>query len=93
MSTFNDNIQKEVNDVISLISLPEIYLKVRQLMDDETSSIDDFTNVIQLDPNLSAAVLRMVNSVYFGLSKKIDSLSQSINIIGIGQLYNMVLAV
>ncbi|MDH3221144.1 MAG: HDOD domain-containing protein [Gammaproteobacteria bacterium] len=85
------DIEKELKDITGLISLPEIYLKVRRLMDDETSSIDDFANVIIVDPNLSTRVLKLVNSAVFGLSEPVDSITRAINMIGIDQLHNMVL--
>jgi HD-like signal output (HDOD) protein len=68
-------------------------LKVRRLMDDETSEIDDFAQVIIVDPNLSTRVLKMVNSAYFGFQEPVDSITRAINMIGIGQLHNMVLGV
>ena len=89
MSSFEERLQQ----VTELISLPEIYLKIRRLMADPTSDIDDFANVIRVDPNLSVAVLKLVNSAYFGFSGQIDSISRAVNMIGIGQLHNMVLGI
>ena len=48
-----------------LISLPEIYLKIRRLMEDPTSEIGDFAEVIRIDPSLSVAVLKSLNSAFF----------------------------
>ena len=36
------DIEQKIEEITGLISLPEVYLKVRRLMDDETSDIDDF---------------------------------------------------
>ncbi|MDH3535085.1 MAG: HDOD domain-containing protein [Gammaproteobacteria bacterium] len=85
------DIEKELKEITGLISLPEIYLKVRRLIEDETSSIDDFANVIIIDPNLSTRVLKLVNSAVFGLPEPVDSITRAINMIGIDQLHNMVL--
>ena len=87
------NIQQSLQQVTKLISLPEVYLKVRRLMDDPTSDIYDFAEVISVDPNLSTAVLKVVNSAYFGFSEPVDSISRAVNMIGIGQLHNMVLGI
>ena len=62
-------------------------------MDDPKSDIADFANIIQVDPGLSAKVLKIVNSAYFGFPGKIENLTQAINMIGISQLHNMVLGV
>jgi HD-like signal output (HDOD) protein len=54
------DIEQKIEEITGLISLLEIYLKLRRLMDDETSDIDDFARVIVVDPNLSTRVLKMV---------------------------------
>jgi len=86
-------IEDELKKVTDLISLPEIYLKVRRLIDDKNSDISDFAEVISVDPNLSARVLRVVNSAYFGFQEPVDSIARALNMIGIDQLHNMVLGV
>jgi len=87
------DIEQKIQEITGLISLPEIYLKVRRLMDDKSSDIDDFAQVIIVDPNLSTRVLKMVNSAYFGFPEPVDSITRAINMIGIQQLHNMVLGV
>lgn len=87
------DIEQLVSEVTDLVSLPEIYLEVRRLMDDEHSTIDDFAQVIVVDPNLSARVLKLVNSSYFGLSEPVDSITRAIGLIGVSQLHSMVLTV
>lgn len=87
------DIEQKIEEITGLISLPEIYLKVRRLMDDQSSDIDDFAEVIIIDPNLSTRVLKIVNSAYFGFPEPVDSITRAINMIGIEQLHNMVLGV
>jgi HD-like signal output (HDOD) protein len=86
-------IEQRLQEVTELISLPEVYLKVRRLMDDPHSDIYDFAEVISVDPNLSSRVLKVVNSAYFGFPEPVDSISRAVNLIGIGQLHNMVLGI
>jgi len=85
------DIEQKIQEITGLISLPEIYLKVRRLMDDDSSGIDDFAEVIIVDPNLSTRVLKMVNSAYFGFEESVDNITLAISMIGIDQLHNMVL--
>ena len=86
-------IQQRLQEVTELISLPEVYLKVRRLMDDQAADIYDFAEVISVDPNLSTRVLKVVNSAYFGFPEPVESISRAINMIGIGPLHNMVLGI
>lgn len=89
----NPSIEKLLKQVNELISLPEVYLKISHLMDDKSSTVDDFAEVIKYDPNLSATVLKVVNSAFFGFSGQIDSIARAVNMIGIGQLHIIALSV
>ncbi len=86
------DIKQDLEEVTDLISLPEVYLKIQRLMDDEASDISDFSRIISVDPNLSARVLRVVNSAYFGLAEPVDNMSRALNMLGLKQLHNMVLS-
>lgn len=70
---------------------PESYIQLRNLMENPNSNIDDFSAVVSCDPQLTSAVLKVVNSAFFGLPGHVDSIAKAINLIGIGQLYDMVL--
>lgn len=85
------DIEQQIKEITGLISLPEIYLKLRRLMQDESADIDDFAQVIIIDPNLSTRVLKMVNSAYFGFPEPVDSITRAINMIGLEQLHNLAL--
>ncbi len=86
-------VENQLQEVTELISLPEIYLKFNQLMDDPAADNDDFARVVQLDPSLTAKLLHVVNSAYFGFSGEINNVARAINMIGIQQLHIMVLSI
>ncbi len=65
-----------------LNSLPEIYIKISDLLDSENSSVGDIGKVVETDPALSSRILKMVNSAFYGFPNKISSISQSISILG-----------
>lgn len=85
-------IEQTLEDIKGLISLPEVYQKIRELMDDPNSDIDQFVNVVSSDPNLAATVLKVANSAFFGFPGKIDSINRAVNMLGLGQLHDLVLA-
>ena len=87
-----NSIEQSIIEISSLISLPEIYLKIRRLMDDPHSSMEAFCEVISYDPNLSSTVLKVVNSAFFGFPGQIDSISRGVVMLGIGPLHDMVLS-
>lgn len=87
------DIDKMVKDTSVLITLPEIYLKIRALMDDPASCLDDFAMVTCTDQGLVASVLKIVNSAYYGFTGQINNLNRALNLIGIGQLHDLVLSI
>ena len=89
MSSFENQLEQ----VTELISLPEVYLKFQDLMQDPDSDIDDFARVVSLDPNLTVKLLSVINSAYFGFAGQINSVSRAINMLGLGQLHAMVLGI
>ena len=76
----------------TLVSMPDTYLRIQQLMDSPTSTIKDFANVVQLDPAISARLLRIVNSAFFGFPSSIETTDRAMNLLGIVQLHDLVLA-
>lgn len=79
------------DEKFNLFSLPEIYVRVRKLMDNPDSSFDDFADAVKTDPNLTYKILGMVNSPFFGFSGQIDTITRALNFIGLGQFHDLVL--
>lgn len=73
-----------------LKTLPHVAIRVTQLTNDEKSTMHDFEEIIKLDPVLVTRLLRLVNSPYFGLSQKVESISKAVVFTGMKQLRNMV---
>ena len=65
-----------------LPSLPEIYLRVAEQLEDENCSVQQIGNTVQNDPAIATRVLKMVNSAYYGLPNQVASVSQAISLLG-----------
>ena len=70
--------------------LPDVYLRLKELMDDENSSLVDIANIIALDPALSSSLLKIANSALFNFPREIDSISKAISILGMGEVHSLV---
>lgn len=81
-----------VTEVKDLFSLPDIYFQLNQMVRDPRYSMVDIGAVIGKDPALSARLLRLVNSSFYGFQSKVDTISRAISIVGIDDLYNLVVA-
>ena len=65
-----------------LPSLPEIYLRVSQQLENETSTVQQIGDTVQTDPAITSRVLKMVNSAYYGLPNQVSSVAQAVSLLG-----------
>jgi HD-like signal output (HDOD) protein len=81
-----------VQSCTSVFTLPEIYLRVREVVDDPDSTMDDLANVLKLDPAISARLLRIVNSPLYGFPKQVDTITRAVNLLGVQAINDLVTA-
>ncbi len=89
----NLSVNQLVNSVADRVGMPEVYVKIRTLINQPDSDIDDFVDVVRIDPVLAARVVKVANSGFFGYSKKINSLEQAVSFIGVIQLHDVLLSI
>lgn len=81
-----------VKGVAKLASLPEVCVRVNELVDDPRSSAADIGGVISRDTALTAQLLRMANSAFYNFPSKINTISRAITVVGERELRYLVLA-
>lgn len=86
------NIQDLVDGDDPVASLPEIFYRLKEVMDNPDSSYEEMGKIIAYDPGLTARLLKIVNSAFFGFPNRIETISHAIGIVGMEQLNNMVLS-
>ncbi len=84
--------QELVACVEKLASLPAVYHRIRELIDDPDSSIHQLAEAVASDPGITARVLRVVNSVLYGFPGKIETVSRAVNLMGMQQVHDLVLS-
>ncbi|WP_077340964.1 HDOD domain-containing protein [Pseudocolwellia agarivorans] len=72
-------------------ALPDTCFKIKSLMEDESSTIEDFANLISVDPSLTSRLLQIANSAIYSFPGEISTISRAITIIGTQAIYNMML--
>ncbi len=88
----NERLKSQILQKIeSIPSLPAIVYKVMQLINDENSNASDFEELIVKDQALTARMLRMVNSSFFSLSRKVNSISDAVVYLGHNTIKSLVL--
>ncbi len=76
----------------NLPTLPGVAIKILEAMRRETPNIAEISKVISADAPLSAKVLKIVNSPFYGLSNKITSVHQAIVYLGLNTVKNLALS-
>lgn len=74
----------------SVKTLPHVAIRLSKLISDENSNMQEFEALIRLDPTLVVRLLRTVNSSYYGLRQRVDTISRAVILIGMKNLRNMV---
>ncbi|MDH3387113.1 MAG: HDOD domain-containing protein [Gammaproteobacteria bacterium] len=80
-----------VGDMAEQISMPDVYVAIRDLLMNSGTTIDDFVAVIERDSMLAVRIMRMAQSQYFGFPRGCESLYQAISLIGLMQLHDLML--
>jgi len=87
------SVKKIVSQIESLPSLPAIYSEIIAEMQLEDPSIKKISNIISKDLSMTAKILQVVNSAFFGLFRKISSPREAVVLLGLETIKALVLSV
>ncbi len=88
-----DTARRWVSDLSGLVSPPDVCIKVFDLVDSPGTTSKDLGEIIGKDPNLTAQLLRVVNSPAFSPQARIETISRAVTVVGIHELYSLIIAV
>ncbi len=75
-----------------LATLPEVTIKIIEIVEDAKSTARDLHDVIKNDPALSVKVLKVVNSAFYGLPGQVASVDRAIILLGLSAIKNIAIA-
>ena len=78
--------------VKSFPTMPGAGAKMLALLEEPDTAVSEIEAILRYDPGLTANVLRLANSAYFGLPSKIGSLKQAVILLGLKRLTQLVVA-
>lgn len=88
-------IDGKLKDIISgintLPSLPSLYLKLLKKIRDPEASLDDIGEIISQDIAMTAKILQLVNSAFFGLYQRVESPARAVKLLGLDTIKALVL--
>ncbi len=88
MSTTLESISQRAK----LVTLPDIYLRLKSVLDDPDSNLSDVAEAVGNDPAMTIRLLQIVNSAYFGLGTEIDTITRAVSLLGTTEVHDLVLA-
>lgn len=85
-----------------LVSLPEVFMRIREVLSDPSSTVEEAAAVISKDPSLTAKLLKLVNSAFYARTLRVsgglppgpvDTLSRAVMLLGLNQLSTLAMGV
>ncbi|EKD27026.1 MAG: metal dependent phosphohydrolase, partial [uncultured bacterium] len=86
-------IEKIVLNLSNLPSLPFIANKIIEVAESKTSAAKDIAEIIAIDQSLTAKLLKLVNSSFYGFSSKIATVSRAVVVLGFQTVKTLALGV
>ena len=87
----NTELRRVVGNIRDLPTLPRTVLKITSLVNNPTASAKDLSGVITDDQVLTARLLRLVNSSFYGFPQKIATVTNAIVLLGFDAIRNLLL--
>lgn len=84
--------QELVSQIEALTSLPTVYQRIRDTLDAPDGSVLEVARLLSADPALTTRLLRLVNSALYGYGGNIDTVERAVQILGLQQVHDLVLA-
>ncbi len=81
-----------IREISHIATLPEITMKIVELVENPKSTAQDLHKVIQNDPALCSRILKVVNSSFYGLPGQIGNINRAIVMLGLNAVKNIAIA-
>jgi putative nucleotidyltransferase with HDIG domain len=85
------NMDDIISGIDTLTPIPPVAAQIMALAENENSSMTDIADLIIHDPSITASLLKICNSAYFGFSRQIESVRDAITLLGMDQIIELVL--
>jgi HD-like signal output (HDOD) protein len=81
-----------INGIPSLGSYARAMAELETVLNHPRSTLADLGNVIEKDPDLTARLLKLGNSSFFGFPNRLETVAEAVSVIGIQQVQDLILA-
>ncbi|MEE8170464.1 MAG: HDOD domain-containing protein [Phycisphaerae bacterium] len=88
----NPVVDAAISRIGEIATLPEVTVKIIEVVEDPDASARDLHEIIRNDPALSAKLLKVVNSAFYGLPGQVSSIDRAIVLLGLSAIKNIAIA-
>jgi CheY-like chemotaxis protein len=80
----------ELEKITGLPAMPTVYNEIDKLSKDPKTTTEQYAKVIELDPGITTQMLRLCNSSAFSFSRKISTVQDAVNLLGLQTVIDFV---
>jgi HD-like signal output (HDOD) protein len=91
--SLKNKIFSRLNSLEIIVSPPQILNEILSMIDKDDSSAKKLSDIILKDPNMTAKVLRVANSSFYGCRQKVTTVNQAVMILGLNAVKCLVLSI
>jgi HD-like signal output (HDOD) protein len=88
----NPSVEEMISSLGTLPSLPSTYQQMITALQSDTATVKDIGRIVAQDIGMSAKILQMVNSAFFGLPQQIASPEHAVTLLGLETVTNLALS-
>ncbi len=89
----SQEIQKLVGKKDSLPSIPAVYFDLLKALQDPDCPTERIGEIVATDPALTAKILQLVNSAFFGFAREVSSASEAVMLLGVSTVRSLALTI
>lgn len=92
MIQLEESIAKKISLFRQLPTLPHILLKLMEVCNKPEITVQEVAAIIEKDPSMSGKILRLINSAYYGLPRKITDMESAVAYLGTNTVKNVAIS-
>lgn len=87
----DDALKRYMRNITTVPAVPTVYDEMTQELGSPHSSLTRVSSIIETDAGLTITVLKIVNSAFYGLSRRVESVAQAVTLLGVHLIKNITL--
>jgi len=89
----DENLRLFISRMDRLPSMPSLYVQIVEKLHDPNTGVDDIGEIVAKDMSMTAKILKLVNSAFFGLGRQISSPAEAVSYLGVDTIKSLVLSI